>query len=116
MESPYQPIIELLSPYIVESSGVNIFLYPGTKDELADNIHNSGVDSCIPRFALLFKEKSIDLDLLFYVVDVIRTADGGVVFFSPESRILELKMIRRPGGSIDEIFTADHPGYWRPAD
>jgi hypothetical protein len=116
MESPYQPIIELLNPYVAESSGVNIFLYPGTKDELADNIHNSGVDSCIPRFALLFKDRSIDLDLLFYIVDVIRTTDGGIVFFSPESRILELKMIRRPGKNIEEIFTADHPGYWRPAD
>jgi hypothetical protein len=58
---------------------------------------------------------TIDLDLLFYIIDIIKTTDGGIIFFSPESRILELKMVRRPAGSIHEIFTADHPGFWRPA-
>jgi hypothetical protein len=115
MESPYLQIVSLLDPYVVEASGVNIFLYPGTKDELADNLQNSGVETCIPRFSLLFKDMTIDLDLLFYIIDVIKTTDGGVVFFSPESRILELKMVRRPGGNIHEIFTSDHPGFWRPS-
>ncbi len=115
MESPYRAVLSLLEPYIVESSGVNVFAYPGTKDDFADNLINAGADSCIPRFALRFGGQPIDLDLLFYIVDVIRTSDGGVIFFSPESRILELKMIRRPDGGLDELFTPEHPGYWRPS-
>jgi len=98
MESPYRAVVSLLEPYIVESSGVNLFLYPGTKDEFVDNLINEGVEQCIPRFALRFKENAIDLDLLFYVVDVIKTSDGGIIFFSPESRVLDLKKIRRPPG------------------
>ncbi|HTX44593.1 MAG TPA: hypothetical protein VMC61_07655 [Methanocella sp.] len=116
MESPYRAILSLIEPYIIESSGVNVFAYPGTKDEFANNLLNAGVESCIPRFALIFKGQSIDLDLLYYIVDVARTTDGGVIFFSPESRILELKMIRRPGGGLDELFTPEHPGYWRPSE
>jgi hypothetical protein len=116
MESPNKAIVSLLEPYIVTSSGVNVFLYPGTKDEFADDLHNFGVEGCIPRFALRFKDMSIDLDLLFYIVDVARTVDGGIIFFSPESRILELKMIRRPEGGLDQIFTPDHPDYWRPVE
>jgi hypothetical protein len=116
MESPYRAVLSLLEPHIVESSGLNVFNYPGTKDDFADNLLNEGVDSCIPRFALLFEGRHIDLDLLFYVVDVVRTSDGGVIFFSPESRILELKMIRRPEGGLDEVFTPEHPGYWRPSE
>jgi hypothetical protein len=106
----------LLEPHIVVSSGVNVFVYPGTKDEFADNVLNAGVESCIPTFALSFEGHSIDLDLLYYIVDVVRTTDGGVIFFSPESRILELKMIRRPEGGLKELFTPEHPGYWRPAE
>ncbi len=116
MESPYRAVLSLLEPFIDESSGVNVFVYPGTKDDFADNVLNAGVDSCIPRFALSFKGQSIDLDLLFYIVDVVRTTDGGIIFFSPESRILELKMIRRPGVGLDGLFTPEHPGYWRPSE
>ncbi len=116
MESPYRAVLALLEPHIVVFSGVNVFLYPGTKDDFADNVLNSGVDSCIPRFALRFEGVSIDLDLLYYIVDVVRTTDGGIIFFSPESRVLELKMIRRPEGGLDELFTSEHPGYWRPAE
>lgn len=116
MESPYRAVLALLEPHIVESSGVNVFMYPGTKDDFADNVLNAGVESCIPRFALSFEGKSIDLDLLYYIVDVVRTIDGGIIFFSPESRILELKMIRRPEGGLDKLFTPERPGYWRPAD
>ncbi len=114
MDSRYRAIVSLLEPYLVESSGVNLFLYPGTKDEFVDGMESLGVDQCIPRFALKFKEQLIDLDLLFYIVDVIRTTDGGVIFFSPESRILDLKVIRRPAGGLDELFTGNAPEYWRP--
>jgi hypothetical protein len=116
MESPYRPIISLLDPYIIESSGVNLFLYPGTKDEFADNLDNMGVDQCIPKFALKFKDHVIDLDLLFYIVDIVKTTDGGIIFFSPESRILDLKRIRRPEGGLDCLFTENSPGYWIPPE
>ncbi len=116
MESPYRALLSSLEPHIDASSGVNVFTYPGTKDDFADNLQNVGVDTCIPRFALRFEGQSIDLDLLFYIVDVVRTSDGGIIFFSPESRILELKMIRRPEGGLDKLFTEEHPGYWRPSE
>jgi hypothetical protein len=115
MESPFTAVVTLLEPYIVEASGVNVLLYPGTKDEFVDNLENMGADQCIPRFALRFKGQPIDLDLLFYIVDILKTADGGIIFFSPESRVLDLKMIRRPGATLDDIFTPEHPDYWRPA-
>lgn len=116
MESPYRPILSLLDPYIVESNGINLFLYPGTKGEFADNLENMGVDQCIPKFALKFKEQLIDLDLLFYIVDVVKTTDNGIIFFSPESRILDLKMIRRPAGGLDNLFTDETQGYWKPVE
>jgi hypothetical protein len=116
MESPYRAVISLLEPYVVESEGVNLFLYPGTKDEFVDGLENMGVDQCIPKFALRFKEQIIDLDLLFYIVDVLKTTDGGIIFFSPESRILDLKMIRRPSGGLDRLFTDDIPGPWKPPE
>ncbi len=116
MESPCRAVLPLLEPYIIQAAGLNVFNYPGTKDEFADNLVNAGVESCIPRFALQFQGQPIDLDLLFYIVDVARTTDGGVIFFSPESRILELKMIRRPAGGLDELFTPENPGYWRPSE
>ncbi len=116
MESPYRAVVSLLEPYIVESSGVNLFLYPGTKDEFVDNLINEGVEQCVPRFALKFKENAIDLDLLFYVIDIIRTSDGGIIFFSPESRVLDLKKIRRPSGGLDKLFTEKAPGYWKPPE
>lgn len=104
MESPPRAIVALLEPYVVDASGVNVFLYPGTKTEFVDNLASEGVVDCIPRFALQFRGTTIDLDLLFYVVDVARTTDGGVIFFSPESRVLDLKQIRRPSGSLDGLF------------
>ena len=116
MESPYRAVVELLEPYIVEASGVNVFLYPGTKDDFVDNLLNQGVDQCIPKFALKFKETVIDLDLLFYMVDVLKTTDDGVIFFSPESRILDLKKIRRPSGRLDQLFTDKSQGYWKPPE
>ncbi len=116
MESPYRAVVTLLEPYIVESSGVNLFLYPGTKDEFVDNLINEGVEQCVPRFALKFKENAIDLDLLFYVIDIIKTSDGGIIFFSPESRVLDLKKIRRPAGGLDGLFTEKAPGYWKPPE
>lgn len=116
MESPYRAVVDLLDPYIVEASGVNVFLYPGTKDEFVDNLENMGVDQCIPRFALKFKGNAIDLDLLYYVVDLLKTTDGGVIFFSPESRVLDLKKIRRPAGGLDKLFPEDSPGYWKPPE
>ncbi len=116
MESPYRAVVTLLEPYIVESSGVNLFLYPGTKDEFVDNLINEGVEQCVPRFALKFNENAIDLDLLFYVIDIIKTSDGGIIFFSPESRVLDLKKIRRPAGGLDGLFTEKAPGYWKPPE
>ncbi len=114
MESPYRAVVALLDPYIVEASGVNVFLYPGTKDDFVDNLVNEGAVECIPRFALRFKEQIIDLDLLFYIIDLIKTADGGVIFFGPESRVLDLKKIRRPSDNLDDLFTEKSPGYWKP--
>ncbi len=116
MESPYRAVVALLDPYIVEASGVNLFLYPGSKDDFVDNLVNEGVTECIPRFALRFKEQVIDLDLLYYIVDIIRTNDGGIIFFSPESRVLDLKKIRRPEGGLDDLFTEKAPGYWKPPE
>jgi hypothetical protein len=36
----------------------------------------------------------IDLDALFYMIDIVRTKDGAVIFYSPESRVLDMKLIR----------------------
>ncbi len=112
MASPYRAVVELLDPYIVVASGVNIFLYPGTKDDFVDNLKNMGVDQCIPKFALEFKGTLIDLDLLYYIVDALKTTDRGIIFFSPESRILDLKRIRRPEGGLDTLFRTDEERYW----
>jgi hypothetical protein len=85
-----------LRPFITESAGLNIFLYPGTREEFVDSLVNMGVSECIIKFALRFQGSMIDLDLLFYLVDVIRTKDGAVIFYSPESRMLDMKIIMRP--------------------
>jgi hypothetical protein len=115
MESPYRTAISLLEPYVVESEGVNLFLYPGTKEEFVDGLENMGVDQCIPKFALRFKGQAIDMDLLFFIVDVLKTTDGGVIFYSPDSnRIPELKMIRRPAGGLDSLLKGDMQGPWQP--
>ncbi len=103
MGHPCQQVVALLRPHIVESSGLNLFLYPGTKDDFVDNLENMGVEQCIPRYALRFEGHMIDLDLLFYIVDVLKTADGGVIFYSPESRIIDFKLITRPGGGLDKL-------------
>ena len=84
-----------LKPYVTEAAGLNVFSYPGTREEFADNLINMGAGGCLLRFALRFGGGLIDLDRLFYLVDVIRTADGSVIFYSPESRVLDMKIIRR---------------------
>lgn len=95
MENGSVSIIRLLEPYIVEASGVNIFMYPGTRSEFADDLQSLGIESCLPKFAFRFKETMIDLDLLFYVVDLIKTTDGGLIFYSPENKSIDLKIIMR---------------------
>ncbi len=84
-----------LQPYIVEAAGVNVFQYPGIREEFADNLVNLGAADCLIHFALRFEGTLIDLDLLFYLVDVVRTKDNAVIFYSPESRVLDMKIIRR---------------------
>jgi hypothetical protein len=37
----------------------------------------------------------IDLDLLFYIADIVHTKDNAVIFYSPESRVLYMKIIQR---------------------
>ena len=105
MEKDSVSITELLDPYVVATSGVNIFLYPGTKSDFADDLINMGVEACLPKFALKFKDVMIDMDLLFYVVDLIKTTDGGLVFYSPENKSIDLKIIMRPA----DIMKRDVP-------
>ena len=96
MESGSVSITELLDPYVIEVSGVNIFMYPGTRSEFADDLQSMGIEACLPKFALKFKDVMMDLDLLFYVVDLIKTTDGGLIFYSPENKTIDLKIIMRP--------------------
>jgi hypothetical protein len=96
MNEEYQSAATLLKPYTTGSAGVNVLSYPGTREDFADNLQNLGVSSCLIKFALKFEGKFIDLDLLFNLIDIVRTADGAVIFYSPESRMLDLKIIRRP--------------------
>jgi len=84
-----------LEPHVTEAAGLSIFSYPGSREEFADNLINLGTGGCLMRFALRFERALIDLDLLFYLVDVVRTKDNAVIFYSPESRVLEMKIIRR---------------------
>lgn len=84
-----------LKPYIVEAAGVNVFQFPGLREEFADNLVNLGAGGCLIHFALRFEGALIDLDLLFYLVDVVRTKDNAVIFYSPESRVLDMKLIQR---------------------
>ncbi len=84
-----------LKPYIVEAGGVNVFQYPGSREEFADDLINLGTSGCLIHFALRFEGMTIDLDLLFYLVDVVRTRDNSVIFYSPESRVLDMKIITR---------------------
>lgn len=96
MDDQYQSALALLQPYITDQAGVNVLSYPGTREQFSDNLLNMGAQSCIIHFALRFEGRLIDLDLLYYIVDIIRTTDGAVIFYSPESRVLDLKMITRP--------------------
>lgn len=84
-----------LKPYITEAAGLNVLSYPGTREEFADSLINLGAGSCLIRFALRFEGALLDLDLLFYFVDVVRTKDNAVIFYSPESRLLDMKIIQR---------------------
>jgi hypothetical protein len=83
-----------LKPFITEAAGLNIFSYPGTREEFADNLINLGVSGCLIQFALRFEGLMIDLDMLFYLVDIVRTKDGAAIFYNPESRVLDMKIIR----------------------
>jgi hypothetical protein len=85
-----------LKPYLVDAAGVSVFQYPGLREEFADNLINLGAPDCLIHFALTFEGMMIDLDLLFYLVDVVRTKDNAVIFYSPESRVLDMKIILRP--------------------
>lgn len=89
--------LDKVRPYITDSAGVNVLSYPGSREDFADNLITAG-GGCLLQFALRFEGALIDLDLLFSLVDVVRTEDGAVIFYSPESRVLDLKMIRRPPG------------------
>jgi len=97
MELPHENALDLIKPHIAKASGVSIFAYPGTRGDFAENLVNLGAESCLIRFALKFKGRLIDLDLLFLEIDIVRTTDDTVIFYSPESRVLDLKIIRRPG-------------------
>lgn len=91
----YEKALEMLKPYVVEAGGVRIFLYPGTKDDFSDNLMNLGAEQCLIKFALKFNDVLFDLDMLYYIIDVIKTKDEGVVFYNPDSRVLDLKLILR---------------------
>ncbi|HMK46346.1 MAG TPA: hypothetical protein VK436_06935 [Methanocella sp.] len=97
MELPHENALDLIEPYIVKALGVNIFAYPGTREDFAGNLVNLGAGGCLIRFALRFEGRLIDLDLLFLEIDIVRTTDDTVIFYSPDSRVLDLKIIRRPG-------------------
>jgi hypothetical protein len=95
MDLKHEAALFRLKPYLVEAAGVNVFQYPGLREEFADNLVNLGAGDCLIHFALRFEGAMIDLDLLFYLVDVVRTKDNAVIFYSPESRVLDMKIIQR---------------------
>ncbi|OPY28368.1 MAG: hypothetical protein A4E28_01589 [Methanocella sp. PtaU1.Bin125] len=95
MDLAYEAAQFKLKPFITEAAGVNVFAYPGTREEFADNLINMGTAGCLIQFALRFEGMMIDLDKLFYMVDIVRTKDGAVIFYSPESRVLDMKLIMR---------------------
>ena len=95
MDVRHEAALSRLKPYLTEAAGLNVLAYPGTREEFVDNLVNLGAADCLVRFALKLDGTLIDLDLLFYLVDVIRTKDNAVIFYSPESRILDMKIIRR---------------------
>jgi hypothetical protein len=95
MDLKHEAVMFKLKPYVVDVAGVSVFQYPGLREEFADNLVNQGTVGCLIHFALKFEGTMIDLDLLFYLVDIVRTKDNTVIFYSPESRVLEMKIIRR---------------------
>jgi hypothetical protein len=95
MDLKYEAAQFKLKPYIVEVAGVSVFQYPGLREEFADSLVNTGTSGCLIHFALKFEGALIDLDFLFYLVDIVRTKDNAVIFYSPESRVLEMKIIQR---------------------
>jgi hypothetical protein len=95
MDLKHETALFKLKPHIVDAAGVSVFQYPGLREEFADNLVNLGAADCLMHFALRFEGAMIDLDLLFYLVDVVRTKDNAVIFYSPESRVLDMKIIRR---------------------
>ena len=84
-----------LKPYVTEAAGLNVFAFPGTREEFAESLVNLGAGDCLIHFALRFGGEMIDLDLLFYLVDVVHTKDNAVIFYSPDSRVLDMKYIQR---------------------
>ncbi|MCD1295683.1 hypothetical protein CUJ83_11810 [Methanocella sp. CWC-04] len=96
MDSPYEAVKRTLGQDMVEAAGINIFRFPGTRDDFADRLINTGAQQCIIKYGLRFEDRLIDLDVLFQVVDIITTIDGCVIFYNPDSRILDLKVVRRP--------------------
>ena len=95
MDLKHESAMFKLKPYVVDAAGVSVFQYPGLREEFADNLINLGAADCLIHFALKFEGTMIDLDLLFYLVDIVRTKDNAVIFYSPESRVLDMKIIRR---------------------
>jgi hypothetical protein len=95
MDLKHEAAMFRLKPYLVDVAGVSVFQYPGLREEFADNLVNLGAASCIIHFALKFEGALIDLDLLFYIVDIVRTKDNSVIFYSPDSRVLDMKIIQR---------------------
>ena len=96
MDAQKEAALFRLQPFLTEAAGVSVFAYPGTREELVDNLVSRSAGDCLPHFVLRFQGALIDLDLLFYLADVIRTKDGVVIFYSPESRMLDMKIIQRP--------------------
>jgi hypothetical protein len=95
MDLKHETAMFKLKPYVIDAAGVSVFQYPGLREEFADNLVNLGAADCLIHFALKFEDTMIDLDLLFYLVDIVRTKDNCVIFYNPESRVLDMKIIRR---------------------
>jgi hypothetical protein len=95
MDPALEATIKSIKAYLISAEGVNILKYPGNRIDFVNNLVNMGVESCMIKFALKLENDLIDLDLLFYIVDIIKTRDNCIIFYSPESRVLDLKIIMR---------------------
>ena len=95
MDARQEKAMFKLQPYVTEAAGLNVFAFPGTREQFAESLVNLGAGDCLVHFALRFEGAMIDLDLLFYLVDIVRTRDNAVIFYSPESRVLDMKIIQR---------------------